>query len=261
MTYLARDGLEIPCYLTLPLGVEPKKLPVIALIHGGPWSRDWIDWDPEVQLFANRGFAVLQMNFRGSSGYGKKHLESGYREWGEKIQDDITDGVRWIIAQGIADPDRIGITGASYGGYATLVGLVKTPDLYRAGAAYAPVTDIEFLLSDDKWYDWGYEWHETMVGGKRGDTSTASPEFAAATRCRDTCPVLLGHGEDDQRVHVRQSRRMAEALRQAGKQYEYMEFPDEIHGFVLEANRVKWYERVIAFFEENLAPRTAPAPN
>jgi dipeptidyl aminopeptidase/acylaminoacyl peptidase len=261
MTYRARDGLEIPCYLTLPLGVEPKKLPVIALIHGGPWSRDWIDWDPEVQLFANRGFAVLQMNFRGSSGYGRKHLESGYREWGEKIQDDITDGVKWLIAQGIADPDRIGIAGASYGGYATLVGLVKTPELYRAGAAYASVTDIEFLLNDDKWYDWGYEWHETMVGGNRGDTSRLRQSSPLRRVAEIRAPVLLGHGEDDQRVHVRQSRRMAEALRHAGKQYEYMEFPDEIHGFVLEANRVKWYEREIAFFEENLAPRLQPVSN
>jgi len=258
VTYRARDGLEIPAYLTLPVGLEPKGLPAIALIHGGPWSRDWIQWDPEVQLFANRGFAVLQMNFRGSTGYGKKHLEAGFREWGQKIQDDITDGVKWLIAEGIADPDRIGITGASYGGYATLVGLVKTPELYRAGAAYASVTDIQFLLNDDKWYDWGYEWHATMVGGERGDTSRLRESSPLRRVAEIRAPVLLGHGADDQRVHVRQSRRMAEALREAGKRVEYLEFPDEIHGFLLEVNRVKWYERLIAFFEENLAPRPAP---
>lgn len=255
VTYRARDGLEIPAYLTLPIGVAPESLPAIALVHGGPWSRDWIQWDPEVQILANRGFAVLQVNFRGSSGYGKVHLEAGYREWGLKIQDDITDGVKWLIAQGIADPDRIGIAGASYGGYATLVGLAKTPELYRAGAAYASVTDIEFMISDDKWYDWGYEWHETMVGGERGDRSRLRDNSPLRHAAQIKAPVLLGHGEDDQRVHVRQSRRMAEALRAAGSPVEYLEFPDEIHGFLLEANRIQWYERFVAFFEENLAPR------
>lgn len=260
ITLRARDGLEIPAYLTLPRGVEPKGLPMVVNVHGGPWARDWIQWDPEVQLLANRGFAVLQVNFRGSSGLGTKHLEAGYREWGQKIQDDITDAVKWTIAEGIADPDRIGITGGSYGGYATLVGLTKTPELYRAGAAYAAVTDIEFLISDDKWYDWGYEWHETMVGGERGDTQrlrAASPlRHAANVRV----PVLLGHGVDDQRVHVRQSRRMADALRDAGKDVTYLEFPDEIHGFLLEANRIRWYEALIAFFEKHLAPRAQAAP-
>jgi dipeptidyl aminopeptidase/acylaminoacyl peptidase len=258
VTYAARDGLRIPAYLTLPVGREPRNLPAIALVHGGPWSRDLIQWDPEVQLLANRGFAVLQMNFRGSTGFGDAHLTAGYREWGQKIQDDITDGVKWLIAEGIADPDRIGITGGSYGGYATLVGLVKTPDLYRAGAAYASVTDIEFLISDDRYYDWGVDWHETMVGGGRKDRARLRESSPLRRAAEIRVPVLLGHGEDDQRVHVRQSQRMAEALRSAGKQVEYLEFPDEVHGFLLEANRVRWYERLVTFFEENLAPR-APA--
>ena len=257
VTYQARDGLSIPAYLTLPKGVPPKNLPAIIDVHGGPWSRDWIQWDPEVQLLANRGFAVFQINFRGSDGLGKKHLEAGYREWGQKIQDDITDGVKWLVAEGMADPDRIGITGGSYGGYATLVGLTNTPDLYRAGAAYASVTDIEFLLSDDKWYDWGYEWHETMVGGERGDKERLRESSPLRHVAKIRAPVLLGHGADDQRVHVRQSRRMAEALKDAGKEYEYLEFPDEIHGFLLEANRIRWYEALSAFFEKNLAPRAA----
>ena len=260
VTYQARDGLSIPAYLTLPRGASPKNLPVVVNVHGGPWSRDSIGWDPEVQLLANRGFAVFQMNFRGSTGLGRKHLEAGYREWGQKIQDDITDGVKWLIAEGIADPDRIGITGGSYGGYATLVGLSKTPELYRAGAAYASVTDIEFLLSDDKWYDWGYEWHETMVGGERGDKERLRESSPLRRVAAVRSPVLLGHGADDQRVHVRQSQRMAEALRKAGKDVEYLEFPDEVHGFLLEANRVRWYEALVAFFEKNLAPRAAPAP-
>lgn len=260
VTYQARDGLSIPAYLTLPRAREPKNLPLVMLIHGGPWSRDLIQWDPEVQLFASRGFAVLQPNFRGSAGLGTRHLEAGYREWGQKIQHDISDGVKWAAQQGIADPDRVGIYGGSFGGYATLAGLALTPELYRAGAAYAPVTDIEFLLRDDQWYQWGYDWHETMVGGESGDQERLRAASPLRNVARIRAPVLLGHGVDDQRVHVRQSQRMAQALEKAGKAHEYLEFPDEIHGFVLEANRIRWYEALVAFFEKNLAkPEKAAA--
>jgi dipeptidyl aminopeptidase/acylaminoacyl peptidase len=224
-------------------------------VHGGPWTRDWIRWDPEVQLLATRGFAVLQPNFRGSSGLGTRHLEAGYREWGQKIQDDITDGVKWAIAQGIVDPDRVGIYGGSFGGYAALAGAVKTPDLYRATAAYAPVTDIEIMLSDDKWYDFPTEWAEKMVGGGRGDTDRLRAASPLRHPDEFRIPVLLGHGVDDPIVHVRQSQRMAKALRDAGKEVTYLEFPDEVHGFALESNRIRWYEALIAFFEKNLAPR------
>lgn len=182
--------------------VEPKNLPVVVIVHGGPWSRDFIEWDPEVQVLANRGFAVLQVNFRGSTGFGKELLEAGYREWGQKVQDDI---------------------------------------------------------SDDKWYDWGYEWHQTMVGGERGDQERLRQASPLRNVANVTAPILLGHGEDDQRVHVRQSRRMAEALRKAGKEVQYLEFPNEIHDFLLEANRVQWYEALVAFFEKNLTPRVRPA--
>ncbi len=258
VTYRARDGIDIPAYLTLPRGHNHKNLPLVVLVHGGPWSRDLIQWDPEVQLFASRGFAVLQANFRGSTGYGSRHLEAGYREWGQKIQDDITDGVEWAVAEGIADAERVGICGTSFGGYAALVGLAKTPDLYRAGAAYAAVTDIEQLLSDDTWYEWGYDWHETMIGGGAGDRDRLRANSPLRSAARIGAPVLLGHGEDDPRIHVRQSQRMAKALRDAGKDVTYLEFPDEIHGFVLEANRIRWYEALIVFFEKHLAPRDGP---
>jgi dipeptidyl aminopeptidase/acylaminoacyl peptidase len=210
-----------------------------------------------VQLLANRGFAVLQVNYRGSTGFGKAFRDAGNREWGQKIQDDITDGVQWMITEGIADPDRVGIMGASYGGYAALVGLVKTPGLFRAGVAYAAVTDIEATLGDDRWYGSDDVLDRRLIGGEPGDAERlrASSPLRRAGEIR--APVLLGHGEDDQRVHVRQSRMMAEALEAAGRPYEYIEFPHEIHGFALESNRVRWYARVADFLEENLAPRTA----
>lgn len=259
VTFRARDGIAIPAYLTLPLGVDSRALPAIALVHGGPWSRDLIEWDPEVQLLANRGFAVLQVNFRGSTGFGKAFREAGYRQWGQKIQDDVTDGVQWLIDEGIADAGRIGIMGTSFGGYATLMGLVKTPDLFRAGVAYAAVTDIETTLANDRWYGSDDEFDRKVIGGEIGDADRLR-QSSPLRRAREIrAPVLLGHGEDDQRVHVRESRAMAEALEAGSGRYEYMEFPHEIHGFALESNRIQWYKRVAGFLEEHLAPRAKPA--
>lgn len=259
INFSARDGLSIPAYLTLPVGVEPRNLPAIALVHGGPWSRDLIEWDPEVQMLANRGFAVLQVNYRGSSGFGKAFLDAGDRQWGQKIQDDITAGVKWLISEGIADRDRIGIMGASYGGFATLVGLVKTPELYRAGVAYASVTDIESMLADDRWYGPEGAFERKRIGGDIGDAERLRESSPLRRAAEIRAPVLLGHGEDDQRVHVRESRMMADALKAAGKRYEYLEFAHEIHGFALQINRIRWYTRVAAFFEEHLAPRQVAA--
>ncbi len=259
VTYAARDGLSIPAFLTLPRGRPAENLPLVVVPHGGPWARDWIRWDPEVQLFASRGFAVLQMNFRGSTGYGDAFEEKGYREWGQKIQDDITDGARWAIAEGIADPSRIGIYGISYGGYSALMGAVKTPDLYRAAASYAGVSDIPTTLSDWDFYETILDTEERLIGGERGDDERLRQHSPLRRANEVRIPILLGHGTDDPTVHVHQSQRMARALREAGKDVTYLEFPDEIHGFVLEANRIRWYEALIAFFEKNLAPRAAGA--
>ncbi len=255
VTFRARDGLSIPAYLTLPIGVDPRGLPLVALVHGGPWSRDYIGWDPEVQLLANRGFAVLQVNFRGSTGFGTAFREAGNREWGQKIQDDITDGVRWLIDQEIADPGRIGIMGSSFGGYATLIGLVKTPDLFRAGVAYAPVTDIETTLANDNWYGSNPEFDHRFIGGELGDADRLR-QSSPLRRAREIrAPVLLGHGEDDQRIHVQESRSMAKALASGTAKYEYLEFEHEIHGFALERNRIRWYSRVADFLDENITPK------
>jgi dipeptidyl aminopeptidase/acylaminoacyl peptidase len=257
--YPARDGTEIPAYLTLPPGSEGKKLPAVVLVHGGPTSRVVRAWDPEVQYLATRGFAVFQPNFRGSSGYGDAFRTAGYRQWGLAMQDDVTDGARWLMRQGIADPDRVGIYGSSYGGYAALMGAVKTPNLYRAAASYAGVTSIPMILSDAQWYLFWEDENRPKIGDGWDDAARLARTSPLENAARIDVPVLLGHGADDPIVHVRHSQRMAAALRGAGAPVEYLEFPAEVHGFVLEANRQRWYEALADFFERNLAPRT-PAP-
>jgi dipeptidyl aminopeptidase/acylaminoacyl peptidase len=255
VAYPARDGLMIPAYLTIPRGLEPKRLPVIVCPHGGPGERNYRRFDPEMQFLANRGFAVFQMNFRGSSGYGDQFRERGYRQWGLAMQDDVTDGVKWLIAQGIADPDRIGVYGSSYGGYAALMALVKTPELFRAGASYAGVSSLPTLLSDDQWYMLE-DVDKRQIGGGWSDRQRLKDTSPVYNAARIRAPVLLAHGEDDERVHVKHSRMMAKALRSAGKEVEYLEFPHEHHGFLLEENRLRFYDRLGAFFEKHLAVQT-----
>ena len=164
--FQSRDGLTIYGYLTLPKGVEPKNLPVVINPHGGPWARDHWGFNPEVQFLVNRGMAVLQMNFRGSTGYGKAFWQAGFKQWGRQMQDDITDGVQWLIQQGIADPKRIGIYGASYGGYATLAGVTFTPDLYACGVDYVGPSNLFTLLASFPPY-WGLETPEVLRDGRR----------------------------------------------------------------------------------------------
>lgn len=259
VTYAARDGLPIHAYLTVPKGRDPKNLPVVVLPHGGPTARDYRRFDPEVQLLANRGFAVFQMNFRGSSGYGEQHQALGYRQWGGTMQDDITDGVRWLIEQGIADPERVGIYGSSYGGYAALMGLATTPELFRAGASYAGVTDLPLLLAKSKWYQF-HEHNRPTIGGGWGDRKRLRQASPVDLVEEIRAPVLLGHGVDDQAVDVKHSRDMARALRKADKDVTYLEFENEPHGLLLETNRVRFYTELVRFFEESLAPRPL-APN
>ena len=256
VSYAARDGVTIPAYLTVPPGLEPKNLPVIVFPHGGPRERDYRRYDAVVQFLASRGFAVFQMNFRGSAGYGDAFEERGYREWGLATQRDIEDGTRWLIAEGIADADRIGIYGASYGGYAALMGLVSTPELYRAGASYAGVTSLPMLLSDDKAYLLASPFNRDRIGDDRTRLKATSPlENVDAIRA----PVFLAHGQDDAQVHIRHSSKMASALSRADKPVEYMEFENEVHGFLLEQNRIAFYDKLASFFEQHLADRHVSA--
>lgn len=253
ISYKSRDGLTINGYLTLPKNKEAKDLPLIVNPHGGPWARDMWGFNPEVQLLANRGYAVLQVNFRSSTGYGKEFLQAGNKQWGLKIQDDITDGVQWAIDQGIADPDRIGIYGASFGGYATLAGITYTPDLYAAAVDYVGVSNIFTLLNTIPPY-----W-ETMrnmfyerVGHPEKDKellTAVSPVFHVD---KIKTPLFVAQGANDPRVNKAESDQIVEALRARGVDVEYMLKDNEGHGFANEENRIEFYNAMVKFFDSHL---------
>ena len=258
VTFPARDGLPIPGYLTLPLDVEPKGLPAIVVVHGGPSSRDTWGFDPLVQFLANRGFAVLQPNFRGSTGYGSEFYRAGWKEWGLAMQDDVTDGVKWLVEQGIADPKRVGIYGASYGGYSTLIGAVKTPDLYAAAASFAAPTDLLQLLDDEAALGQD-EYNKPTIGGSWTDRASLK-ENSPARRAREIrVPVLLAHGELDPVVHQRHAKQMRRALKKALVEHEYYLYEDEVHGFLNEDNQIDFYKKLGAFFERHLKSEPARA--
>jgi dipeptidyl aminopeptidase/acylaminoacyl peptidase len=256
--YQARDGLTIHGYLTLPKGREAKNLPVVVNPHGGPWARDNWTFNPEVQFLANRGYAVLQMNFRGSVGYGRKFWELGFKEWGGKMQDDITDGVNWLIKQGIADPKRVAIYGGSYGGYAVLEGLVKEPALYAAGVDYVGVSNLFTFLQTIPPYwkpflDMTYE----MVGHPDKDKAWFQEHSPALNADRIETPLFVAQGAQDPRVNISESNQIVEALKKRGIQVEYMVKENEGHGFHNEENRFDFYTAMEKFLAEHLKPEGA----
>ena len=253
--YRARDGLPIHGYLTLPAGTAPKILPVVVNVHGGPWARDAWGFNPEVQFLANRGYAVLQVNFRGSTGYGRAFWEASFREWGRRMQDDITDGVQWLIDQGIADPRRVAIYGGSYGGYATLAGLAFTPDLYAAGVDYVGVSNLlTFMKTIPPYWKPYLAMLQEMVGDLEADQAmltAASPVFSAD---RIKAPLLIAQGAKDPRVVKSESDQMVEAMRQRGVEVEYIVKDNEGHGFRNEENRFEFYEAMERFLAQHLQP-------
>ena len=260
VTYTARDGRTIPAYLTLPPGVEPRGLPMVLLPHGGPWARDDWGFQDWVQLLANRGYAVLQPNFRGSTGYGRDHLNAGNREWGVgAMQHDLTDGVRWAIDQGIADPARVAIMGASYGGYATLSGLAFTPDLYACGVDMVGPSNVKTLFESFPAY-WAVRkvrWR-LRVGDVEGDPAwneRISPLFHAD---RIRAPLLIVHGANDPRVMQAESDRIVEAVRANGGRAIYVVYPDEGHGLARDDNLMDFMGRVEEFLGEHLGGRVEP---
>ncbi|MCL1697294.1 S9 family peptidase [Lysinibacillus sp. BPa_S21] len=253
ISYKSRDGLTINGYLTLPKNKEAKNLPLIVNPHGGPWARDMWGFNPEVQLLANRGYAVLQMNFRSSAGYGKEFLEAGNKQWGLKIQDDITDGVQWAIDLGIADPKRIGIYGASFGGYATLAGITYTPDLYAAAVDYVGVSNIFTLLNTiPPYWETMREMLYERVGHPEKDKellTAASPVFHVD---KIKTPLFVAQGANDPRVNKAESDQIVEALRARGVDVEYMLKDNEGHGFHNEENRIEFYTAMLKFLDSHL---------
>jgi dipeptidyl aminopeptidase/acylaminoacyl peptidase len=257
--YEARDGLTIPAYLTVPSGVEPTNLPVIVYPHGGPWSRDSWGYAPYAQFFANRGYAVLQPNFRGSTGYGQEFLNAGNEEWGTgAMQHDITDGVQYLIDEGIADPDRVGIFGGSYGGYATLAGLTFTPEVYAAGASYVGPSNLLTLLNSLPPY-WAAV--KKMFTERVGDPDDPADRkrlkrqspFFHAENIDD--PLLVIQGANDPRVKKQESDQIVVAARENDVPTQYLVAPEEGHGFRKEANRLAVAAQLERFFGEHLGGR------
>jgi dipeptidyl aminopeptidase/acylaminoacyl peptidase len=253
--YQARDGLTIHGYLTLPQGREPRNLPVVINPHGGPWHRDTWTFIPEVQFLTNRGFAVMQMNFRSSTGYGRRFWEAGFKEWGGKMQDDITDGVHWLIQRGIADPQRVAIYGASYGGYAVLEGLVKTPDLYAAGVDYVGVSNLfTFLKTIPPYWTPYLEMMYEMVGHPEKDKEWLEEHSPALNAEKIRKPLLVAQGAKDPRVNINESNQIVEALKKRGVEVKYIVKENEGHGFQNEENRFDFYEAMESFLETHLKP-------
>lgn len=257
----ARDGKSVPCYLTLPVGVPAKGLPLVLMIHGGPWWRDEWGYDPATQWLANRGYAVLQVNFRGSTGFGSQWLNAGDLQFGTgSVQHDITDAAQWAIAQGIADPKRIGITGASFGGYAVLCGLAFTPELYACGVDIVGPSDLATLFQSfpPYWAARKKRWVNRM-GDVENDAAlnrAISPLYHAD---RIRAPLLIGHGANDPRVKLAASEAIVKAIRDRQGEVGFVVYPDEGHGFAKEANNADFSSRLEAFLAKHLGGRAEPS--
>ncbi len=259
--YRARDGLTIPALLTLPTGANGKPAPLVVDIHGGPYveANTW-GYNREVQFFASRGYAVLQPQFRGTAGFGWKHLSSGYRQWGEAMQDDLEDGVKWAIAQGIADPSRVCFYGGSYGGYAAIWGTIRNGALIKCAVAAVAVTSIDYLF-DNAQTDIAYAVDKTTLEAYRiGDPKTERARFKRISPLDNAekvaVPILLAYGGGDVRVPLAHGTDFRAALDRHGKQYEWVQYAEEGHGFNRDANVFDYYGRVERFLAKYLGPQS-----
>jgi dipeptidyl aminopeptidase/acylaminoacyl peptidase len=262
--YKARDGRSIPALLTLPAGGAGKNLPLVVLVHGGPFVRGnhW-GWDGESQFLASRGYAVLEPDYRGSRGYGVAHYQAGWKQWGLAMQDDIADGARWAVAQGYADPKRICIAGASYGGYAALMGLVRDPDLYKCAINWVGVTDIN-LLYDGHWsfdsdLDEDYKQYgmPTLIGDQVKDAAQLKATSPIQQAAKITQPLLLAYGAVDRRVPLYHGNKFREAVAAHNKQVEWVVYQDEGHGWTRPQTRFDFWTRVEKFLGRHIGPGTA----
>lgn len=259
ISYKAHDGLTIPAFLTRPR--ERKTgAPLVVLIHGGPVARDQWGFDADVQVLASRGYAVFQPQFRGSSGFGRAFEQAGYRQWGMAMQDDITAGVQHLIREGIADGKRICIVGGSYGGYAALWGLIKTPELYKCGVSFAGVTDIAYMYSD--WSDTSFDKVSRQIMAFRvGDLGDSAKLFDPVSPLkhadRIVAPVLLMHGEDDERVPISHGKKMLRALQERNKQVQWLTFEEEGHGLRYVKNQHLYYVTLLDFLAKHVGSASA----
>jgi dipeptidyl aminopeptidase/acylaminoacyl peptidase len=230
-----------------------KNLPVVVNPHGGPWARDEWGFNPEVQFLANRGFAVLQMNFRGSTGYGREFWEKSFKEWGLDMQNDITDGVYWLINKGIADKNRIAIYGASYGGYATLQGVVVTPTLYAAAVDYVGVSNLfTFMQTIPPYWKPMLDMMYEMVGNPETDSIQFRATSPALNADKIMTPLFVAQGANDPRVNINESNQIVDALKKRGIDVEYMVKENEGHGFYNEENRFDFYRAMEKFLGKYL---------
>jgi dipeptidyl aminopeptidase/acylaminoacyl peptidase len=257
----ARDGKEIPAYLTVPRGSSGKNLPLVVVVHGGPWvDGDSWRWNPEVQFLASRGYAVLQPNYRGTTRYGWEYFSSSFGQWGLAMQDDVEDALRWAIAEGVADPQRVCIYGASYGGYAALMGAAKTPDLYKCAIDYVGVTDLPLLLSAS----WSDTWHSQFavqttkyqIGDPDKDAERLKATSPTSLASRINAAVMMAYGAADVRVVPEHGTMMKAALERAGKPPEvWMMVDGEGHGFRRLDNEVKFYGEMEKFLNRHIGPQ------
>jgi dipeptidyl aminopeptidase/acylaminoacyl peptidase len=255
VTIKSRDGLGLVSYLTLPVGVEAKNLPMVLLVHGGPWARDGWGYNPQAQWLANRGYAVLQVNFRGSTGFGKKFLNAGDRQWAAKMHDDLIDGVEWAVKKGYADPKKVAIMGGSYGGYAALVGATFTPDTFACAVSVVGPSNLVTLLKSIPPYWAPLKKQFTNRVGDLADEEflkSRSPLFKVD---KIKIPIMIAQGANDPRVKQAESEQIVEALRKADKPVDYLLFKDEGHGFVRPENRMKFFAQTEAFLSKHLGGR------
>lgn len=256
LNYAARDGLQIPVNLTLPPNSTGKNLPAVVLVHGGPYLRGnhW-NWNPQAQFLASRGYAVIEPDYRGSTGYGAKHFRAGIKQWGLAMQDDVADAAKWAVAQGYVDPKRICIAGASYGGYATLMGLIKDPDIFRCGIEWVGVTDIN-LMYDIHWSDFSDEWKwfgmPVLIGDQVKDAAQLRATSPLQNTDKLTRPLLMAYGKRDRRVPIDHGTQFYKAIKEKNSSVEWVEYAEEGHGFFLLKNNVDFWGRVEKFLDQNI---------
>jgi dipeptidyl aminopeptidase/acylaminoacyl peptidase len=263
LRYKARDGLDVPAYLTRPARAQDKPAPMVVLIHGGPNVRDGWAWNEEVQVLASYGYVVFQPQFRGSAGFGQRFQEAGYLQWGLAMQDDITDGVNELVRRKIADPNRICVYGASYGGYAALWGVIKDPTLYKCGISFAGVSDLEAMMSGSI-FDDSNSISREINRVRIGDLTKQREQFAQVSPLKNAArvqvPLLIAHGEEDTRVLISQSQKMVAALKANGKSVEWMSFPREGHGLFWEADRKRYYAAMLSFLQRHIGDTNVAEP-